>query len=170
MSIQRNRKVGSARAGRMCARAVVLMCSIWWLGCSIAGDEGASLEEDADAGPDLVDAGEIPNPFVGAGSLTCMELDLLWHEELGTALGADGACSVDADCALARTSVTCGSSVSIGGCDTSVAASSLGTWESRHQVLAQHLCGEVSISCNSTSLCRIPLARCVSGECRNAGP
>jgi len=140
-----------------------------WIACSVllaavAGCGSGSGSLDAGVG----DVGQ--EQFLDADSLSCMQLDALWHSSQDSILMHLRDCRVDRDCALVSTSLDCrplsGSYVDISGCDTSVATRHVSDWDLAVSSLAAQLCAERTTECVSYSRCPMTLtAACVRGVC-----
>jgi hypothetical protein len=154
-------------------------CSLGVSGCSGCGRASNSGNPDAasasdgatlDATPSEPDA-TVANPFEGADDLSCIQLDLLWHQQQDLVAASLRACTQDTDCVLVPTAVDCkpitGQDIAVAGCDTAVAAASEAEWTQSNGALAALLCAERTLACVSDSLCPGQLvARCVSDLCR----
>lgn len=147
-------------------------------GCTGCGGPSsvADAAHDADArdadqlDTEVLDA-DATNPFDGADMLSCLQLDMAWHQAQDALLASWLTCGVDEDCVIVATSVDCkpvtGEEVEIGGCDTAVAQAFEAQWSEAVGALAAQLCSERTVACTSSSLCPAELtARCVNQRCR----
>ncbi|MBK8591612.1 MAG: hypothetical protein IPN77_21330 [Sandaracinaceae bacterium] len=130
-----------------------------------------------DGGRDTPDGGgvrrdsAVMNPFMEADSLSCMQLDFLWHQQQDLIAADLKGCEHDTDCVLVVTAIDCkpitGDDIRVAGCQSAVAVAHEATWLSDVGALGAFLCAERTLECVSSSLCPGELeARCVSGLCR----
>jgi hypothetical protein len=168
-----------ARACKLVMGLLVGLTLVTAVGCKgcATPDAGACPDCGPDGGGGTPDAGgvrrdsAVVNPFMDADSLSCMQLDLLWHQQQDLIAADLKECEQSTDCVLVDTAIDCkpitGDDISVAGCQSAVAVEHEATWLADVGALGAFLCAERSLECVSFSLCPGELeARCVSGLCR----